>query len=95
MIGRSRPLPQHGGALISRLLAVLAAGQQAEHGPAGLLPARSPPTLTGELTRLIDPRKADIIFQWHGFSCLKVAVQSLRGGGTLLYEAHRRNIASI
>ncbi|SHK66506.1 hypothetical protein SAMN05444159_3855 [Bradyrhizobium lablabi] len=39
--------------------------------------------------------KGDTIFQGRGFSRVKVARKSLRGLAPLLYEAHRRNIASI
>ena len=41
------------------------------------------------------PVKADTIFQGRGFSWAKVALQSLQASTPLLYEAHRRNIASI
>jgi hypothetical protein len=39
--------------------------------------------------------KTDTIFQGRGFSRAKVALRSLRATPPLLYEAHRRNIASI
>jgi molecular chaperone DnaK len=39
--------------------------------------------------------EADTIFQRLGFSWAKVALRSLQAHTPLLYEAHRRNIASI
>ena len=98
MVGRLRPLA--GPAFRIPLLAGLTARQQAtpRSVPVNLsnpgvstmcrgLSAGKAPHLPGALS--------DTIFQAGGFSRAKVASTSLQAPTPLLYEAHRRNIASI
>jgi len=44
---------------------------------------------------LLERLRLSAALQMRGFSVPEVAIRSLRGGPPLLYEAHRRNIASI
>src|SRR5712664_2947827 len=106
MVGRSRPSIPGATFSVRSLLAVLPLQQQTRRRFRSLnlfaCPDRrwSPSLRRLLVTRLRgSPRPArsnrDTIFQRLAFSGAKVALRSLQGPPPLLYEAHRRNIASI
>ena len=67
-----------------------------ESALAGGLWPRGPSRIPGgPLAHPVSGRKADTIFQSLAFSRLKVTPRSLQACPPVLYEAHRRNIASI
>src|ERR1700730_15680209 len=106
MVGRSRSSIPGATFSVRSLLAVLPLQQQTRRRfrSLNLSLARTGAGRAG-LRRLLvtrlrgSPRPArsngDTIFQRLAFSGAKVALRSLRGPPPLLYEAHRRNIASI
>src|SRR5882724_4886155 len=105
MVGRSRPSIPGATFSVRSLLAVLPLQQQTRRRfrSLNLVLARTGAGRAG-LRRLAtrlrgSPRPArsngDTIFQRLAFSGAKVALRSLQGPPPLLYEAHRRNIASI
>ena len=96
MVGCSWP-SSGGHVLVGSLLAVLMFRQQAKPRFGSLDPVTRGlvlPDLADEGTTP-GPGRVDIIFQRPRFSRAKVAPRSLQASPLLLYEAHRRNIASI
>src|SRR5712671_7173767 len=97
MVGCSWP-SSGGHVLVRSLLAVLMFRQQAKPRFGSLDPVTRGlllPDLADEGTPQVGPGRVDIIFQRPRFSRAKVAPRSLQASPLLLYEAHRRNIASI
>src|SRR5258708_38911464 len=97
MVGCSWPF-SGGHVLVRSLLAVLMFRRQAKPRFGALDPvSRGLCFLTCQMRGRpqAGPGRADIIFQRPRFSRAKLAPRSLQASPLLLYEAHRRNIASI
>jgi plasmid stabilization system protein ParE len=102
--GRSRSSPL-AGSILSARRPQTAASEAATTGPGAVcrLPRQPATPRLGPARSSRAPHRSpgsaadgtDTIFQRLGFSGRKVALRSLQGCRPLLYEAHRRNIASI
>ena len=97
MAGQCRPRAEARPDLIGTVLAGLLTPQQGALNPA--TPAVAAPSLRAPSVDTLAAANRrwppDIIFQLRAFSWAWIAARSLRAPTPLLYEAHRRNIASI